>query len=155
MSESPPFDLARAHRWFSADCFNRVWSLLDKPDRTPDECERMISLAHASLAHWRERADCTPQNLSIGFWQVSRVHAVLGQAENARHYARLCLDISGAEPPLFLGYAHEALARAEQLAGNSAAAQRHLAEARRLAALVADEEERRALENDLAGLAGS
>ncbi|KAF0170197.1 MAG: hypothetical protein FD161_4749, partial [Limisphaerales bacterium] len=40
-------------------------------------------------------------------------------------------------------------------AGNSAAAQRHLAEARRLAALVADAEERRALENDLAGLAGS
>jgi hypothetical protein len=154
MSESPPFDLACAHRWFSADCFNRVWALLDKPDRTPEEGERMISLAHASLAHWRERVDCTAQNLSIGYWQLSRVYAVLGQVENARRYGRLCLDVSGAEPLFFLGYAHEALARAETLAGNPAAAQHHLAEARRLAALVADAEERRALENDLATLAG-
>lgn len=154
MSDSPPFDRAAAHRWFSADCFNRVWTLLEKPDRTPDDCERMISLAHASLAHWRERADCTKQNLSIGYWQLSRVYAVLRQAENARRYGQLCLDVSGAEPPFFPGYAHEALARAERLAGNLAVAQQHLAEARRLAAQVADAEERRALENDLATLAG-
>lgn len=154
MSQVPTasFDLAQAHRWFATDCFNRVWTLLDKPDRTPDECERMVSLAHASLAHWRERADCTPQNLSIGYWQVSRVYAVLGQVESARNYGRLCLNASGAEPPFFLGYAHEALARAEQLAGNTSAARRHLAEAHRLAALVPDAEERRALENDLATL---
>lgn len=151
---SPAFDPAQAHRWFAAHFFNGTWSLLDKADRTPDDSERMISLAHASLAHWRERADCTPQNLSIGYWQASRVYAVLGQAENALRYGRLCLDMSGTEPPFFLGYAHEALARAEQLAGNLAVARQHLAEARRLAAQVADMEERRALENDLATLAG-
>lgn len=155
MSESPPFDLARAHRWFSADCFNRVWALLEKPDRTPDDGERMISLAHASLAHWRERTDGMRQNFSIGYWQLSRVYAVLGQAENARHYGRLCLEASANEPPFYLGYAHEALARAEKLAGNVASSQQHLAEARLLAALVADAEERRALEKDLAELAGS
>lgn len=152
MSESPPFDLALVHRWFAADCFNRVWTLLDKPDRTPDDCERMISLAHASLAHWRGRADCTKQNLSIGYWQLSRVYAVLNQVENARRYGQLCLGVSSTELPFLLGYAHEALARAEQLAGNAAIAQQHLAEARRLAAHVADAEERRALENDLATL---
>jgi hypothetical protein len=153
MSQSPPFDLARAHRWFSAECFNRVWALLDKADRTPDECERMISLAHASLAHWRERADCAPGKLSIGYWQVARVYAVLGQADNARRYGRLCLEASAAETPFLLGYAHEALARAEKLAGNASAALSHLAEAHRLAALVADAEDRRLLEADLAGLA--
>lgn len=154
MSDTPPFDLARAHRWFSADSFNRVWTLLEQPDRTPDDDERMISLAHAALAHWRERADCTPRNLSIGYWQVSRVYAVLGQAENARHYGQLCLTASAGEKPFYLGYAHEALARAEQLSRDIPAAEHHLAEARRLAALVADKEERAALENDLAGLAG-
>lgn len=153
MSEAPPFDLARAHRWFSADCFNRVWTLLEKPDRTPEDNERMISLAHASLAHWRERTDCTAHNLSIGYWQVSRVYAVLGQAENARHYGQLCLELSVGEAPFYLGYAHEALARAEKLAGNAAAARHHLAEARRLAVLVTDQGERAALEQDLAGLA--
>lgn len=154
MSESPPFDLARAHRWFSADCFNRVWALLDKPDRSPEEDERMVSLAHASLAHWRERAECTAQNMSIGYWQVSRVHAVLGQAENARHYGELCLAASTGEPPFYPGYAHEALARAAKLAGNGASAAEHLAAARQLAAEVADAGERGALESDIAGLAG-
>jgi hypothetical protein len=153
MSDSPPFDLARAHRWFSADCFNRVWTLIEKPDRTPDDNERMVSLAHAALAHWRERADCTQRNLSIGYWQLSRVYAVLGQVENARHYGRLCLEASANEPPFYLGYAHEALARAERLAGNSVAARHHLAEAERLAALVADAQERAALTSDLAQLA--
>lgn len=150
---APPFDLACAHRWFSADCFNRVWSLLDKPDRAPEECERMVSLAHASLAHWRERADCTAQNLSIGYWQVSRVCAVLGQAENARHYGELCLAASASEPPFYLGYAHEALARAAKQAGNAASAAEHLATARLLAAQVTDAGERGALESDLTGLA--
>lgn len=155
MSEttSPQFDLARAHRWFSADCFNHVWALLEKPDRTADECERMVSLAHASLAHWRERADCTAQNLSIGYWQVSRVYAVLGQAENARRYGELCLAASAGEPPFYLGYAHEALARAAKLAGNAASAAEHLAKAQMLAAKVTDAGERGALEGDLTGLA--
>ena len=149
----PPFDPAQAHRWFAAHFFNHTWSLLDKADRTPDECERMISLAHASLAHWRERADCTAQSLSIGYWQLSRVYAVLNQAENARRYGQLCLEVSRAEPPFLLGYAHEALARAEKLAGNASLAQHHMAEARRLAALVPNAEERQLLEADLAGLA--
>ena len=74
----PQFEPAAAHRWFSADCFNRVWALLEKAGRTPAEDERMISLCHASLAHWRERMDCTTRNLSIGYWQLSRVYAVLG-----------------------------------------------------------------------------
>lgn len=152
MSDSPPFDIARAHRWFSADCFNRVWALLDKADRTPDDCERMISLAHASLAHWRERADCTPGNLSIGYWQTSRVYAVLGQAENARRYGELCLAASAGEPPFYLGYAHEALARAAKLAGNAASAAEHVAKARLLAVQVTDAGERAALEADLTGL---
>ncbi|MFM8470231.1 MAG: hypothetical protein ACKODH_09715 [Limisphaerales bacterium] len=152
MNQPPPFDLALAHRWFSSDCFNRVWSLLDKSDRTPDESEAMTSLAHASLAHWRARADCTAQNLSIGYWQLSRVYAVLGQADNARRYGRLCLAVSSSEPPFYLGYAHESLARAERLAGNAAAAAEHLREARRLAAQVTEQDERTALEADLGGL---
>lgn len=153
MSDAPPFDPAAAHRWFSADCFNRVWTLLEKPDRTPDECERMISLAHASLAHWRERTDCTTRNLSIGYWQLSRVYAVLNQPAPARHYGELCLAVSAEEAPFFLGYAHEALARASRLAGEWAIKQEHLTEARRCAALVSDPEERAALEADLAYLA--
>jgi len=52
-------------------------------------------------------------------------------------------------PNLYLAYAHEALARAELLAGDAARVGEHLAEARRLAAGVTDAEEKTGLLKDL------
>ena len=152
--QTPTFDLPAAHGWFSAEHFNRVWSLLDLPKRSPEEEETMISLCHSSLVHWRERPDCGLRQLGIGYWQLSRVYAVLGQAENARHYADLCLSSSTGETPFYLAYAHEAMSRAGFLAGQTDASRHHLAEARRLAGLVEEPEERQFLEQDLADLAG-
>ena len=140
------------HKKLSAECFNRTWELLDKKDRTHEEDERMVSLAHASLAHWRMRDDCTDQSLSIGYWQISRVYAVLEQGENARRYGELCLAISGKEPPFYLAYAHEALARAAVLSKDRQQYDSHLAAARSLAAQVADPDERKMLEDDLDSL---
>lgn len=152
MSQSPSFDLAVAHQWFSTDCFNRVWTLLEKPNRTPEEDEQMISLAHASLAHWREREDCTPQNLSIGYWQLSRVFTVLGRKKSARRYGQHCLDISVNEPPFFRGYAHEALARAAKLKGAGLEFNLHLKDAKELVDQIEDVEDRKLLQADLAEL---
>ena len=152
MPPAPSFDLAAAHRWFATDCFNRVWELLDKPDRSSDDDERMISLCHASLAHGRERSDCAPLSLSIGYWQLSRVYAVLGLAEGAGRYGNLCLGTSAGLPPFYLAYAHEALARTAKLTGDTEALARHRAEAGRLALEVADAGECQALEADLTSL---
>jgi hypothetical protein len=140
------------HKKLSADCFNRAWELLDKKQRTKEDDERMISLAHASLAHWRLREDCTDQNLSIGYWQLSRVYAVLGQGNNAARYGGLCLHVSGKEPPFYLAYAHEALARAALINERRELFDQHLAEAKALAAKVTDADEKKLLEDDLARL---
>ena len=35
----PDFDQSKVHRYFSADCFNKTWELIEKPQRTPDENE--------------------------------------------------------------------------------------------------------------------
>lgn len=140
------------HKKLSADCFNRAWELLDKKERSKDEDERMISLAHASLAHWRMRIDCADRNLSISYWQISRVYAVLGQGDNAARYGGLCLHVSGKEPPFYLAYAHEALARAAVLNKQRALFDTHLAEAKTLAAKVTDADEKKMLEDDLATL---
>jgi hypothetical protein len=149
---STDLDLAAAHRHFSAACFSGVWELIDKPNRSPDEDRLMVSMCHASLYHWQQRPDCTPRNLSIGYWQLSRVYAVLEQADNARHYGQHSLTHSRNEDLFYLGYAHEALARAEALAGNRAEAETHLATARDLAAQVTDAGERELLEADLVAL---
>ena len=146
---SSDFDLAAAHQHFSASCFNGVWELIDKPHRSPDDDRLMVSMCHASLFHWRQRSDCTSRSLSIGYWQLSRVYALLGEADNARQYGRLCLTHSQNEPPFYLGYAHEALARAESLAGNRALAEEQLALAREQASMVADTAEREMLQRDL------
>jgi hypothetical protein len=149
--DEPSFDLAAAHRWFSVECFNRAWAYIDKKQRTPEEDEEMILLSLASAWHWGQRADCTNINRSIAFWQNSRTYALAGQAENARRYALLCRAISQAEDVslFYLGYAYEALARAETVAGNSTKADEFIAEARRIAENVEEKEDRDLLQADL------
>jgi len=148
----PTIDEPEAHRFFSAHCFNRAWDLIRKSDRTDLECAQMLLLSQASLWHWTQRLDCTPKNLSIGHWQLSRVYALLGQAEDASRSARMCLRYSENTPPFFIGYAHEALARSEAVAGDEAAKARHLAEARRHLAEVTNERDAAMLRADLQSL---
>lgn len=144
-----------AHQYFSASFFNRVWEFIEKQNRTPEETEEMISLCHASLAHWRLREDCTRQNLSIGYWQLSRVYALAGQAKNSSHYAELCQQTSASEPPFYMAYAHEAAARAAALTNNPKLVQEHLTIARELAEKITDRDELQMLQADLDALSGS
>ena len=151
MSNKPDFDLAAAHHYFSVECFNRAWDLMDKPTRSADENEQMLRLSLASHWHWTQRPDVTSTNASVGYWQTSRIYAVLGQADNARRYGQLCLDASQVEGvlPFYLGYAYEAQARAQSIAGNRAKMDEYLAQARAAAARVADADEAKQLLTDL------
>jgi hypothetical protein len=149
MSDKPDFDLATVHRYFSATCFNKTWEFIDKPSRTPEEDMEMLQTSMASLWHWSQREDATPQNLSVGNWQVSRVYALLGQADNARRYAGSALKYAEGQPPFYLGFAYEALARAEMVAGDKAKMSEYLEKAYMLAEDVEDEEDREVLMGDL------
>ena len=154
MTEKPELDVEAAHKHFSAACYNQAWELLDKADRSAEEDEQMLRLSVASHWHWTQRKDYTATSASVAYWQTSRIYAVLGQAENARRYARLCLTASKEEgvESFYLGYAHEALARAEQLAGNREEMAAHLDEARRIADQVADPDAKKWLLDDLDGI---
>ncbi len=154
MTETPDFDIKAAHKYFSAQCFNQAWDLMDKTVRTPEEEEQMIRLNQASLWHWTQRDDCTPKNMSIGFWQASRIYALLGQAQDARKYAKLSLENSRDEDSFYKGYAYEALARAEKVAGDRAKMEAYLQKARQCAEEVSDPENRKMLEADLDSIAG-
>ena len=151
MAKAPEFDVAAAHKYFSAACFNKAWDLIDKADRTPEENEEMIRLSIASTWHWTQREDCAPTNLSVAYWQTSRIYALLGQADNAQRYGQLALGVLQGDdvPPFYRGYAYEALARAESVAGNKAKMEAFLVEARRAAAAVTDAEGKQMLLADL------
>ena len=151
MMEKPNFDLDAAHRHFSVACFNQAWELLDKPDRTAEEDEQIVRLSLASHWHWTQREDCEPTNISVSYWQTSRIYAVLEQGENAKRYAQKCLEVSQGEDisSFYLGYAYEAKARAEQVVGNREEMEKYLEKARRVAETIADPEEKQWLEDDL------
>ncbi len=151
MSNAPGFDLEAAHRFFSTDCFNRAWGLIEKPDRTPDEDEEMIRMSLASTWHWTQRSDCKPTHLSVGYWQTSRIFSILGKANAARRYGQLSLDKCREEdiPPFYSGYAYEALARAEAVAGKVEKMEEYLNLAREKADAVDDPDSRKMLLDDL------
>jgi hypothetical protein len=152
MPTKPDFDLASAHKYFAAQCFNQAWDLIEKPDRTPADDRLMEALSQASIYHWLHRADCSDQNLSVGYWQASRIQAILGHAAEALRHAQVCLAYSADLPPFYLAYAHEALARSQALAGNSAAVAQHVQAALQLAEEIKEKSDREALLADLNSL---
>lgn len=152
MVNKPDFDAAAAHRYFSAHCFNAAWELIDKKERTAEETEQMIQLCQASLWHWSRRPDVTEQNRSVGFWQAARVYALAGQPDSARRYGKLSLEAAADCPPFYKGFAYEALARAERVAGDKPRMKEYLSLARKQAEAVKDLEERKMLEADLDSL---
>lgn len=152
MSHDVTFDVAAAHQFFAADCFNRAWDLIEKPERTPADDRLMAALNQASIYHWQQRPDCTNTRLSIGYWQASRIQALLGNAADARRHAEVCLAYAADAEPFYRGYAFEALARAEMIAGNAALAAEHCSKARTEAERVEEQDEREQLLADLKSL---
>jgi len=107
------------HRSIAVQLFNETWDLIEKKERTSDEDLKMLEKAYASLYHWRQIG--TKLNLARGYWQVSRVHAILGQGEAAYFYGVNGTELCEAESfgDFDLAFAYESLARAEKCRGNT------------------------------------
>jgi len=137
------------HRRIAADLFNLTWSLLDRPARTPEEADELVHAAHASRYHWGRVG--TARNRSIGEWQISRVYATLGRAEPALYHGRRALELALRHHlgRFYVAYGYEALARGASLTRDRGSRNRYLRQARRLAPLIRDPDDRRMLLEDL------
>jgi DNA-binding transcriptional MerR regulator len=150
----PPTLDPETHRALGAGLFNRTWDLLEIEARTPLQDDEMVDTAHASAWHWRQVG--LPVNQARGHWMCSRVYAVLGRGEAAVHHARRAWDTLAAGGEGIEDWdapaAAEAMARALAVSGDlaGAAAWRHRAEEG--LASVADPEDRKVIEADLATL---
>ena len=145
------------HRAIGIELFNRTWELMSKQDRSVEEDDAMLHMAHASAHHWRaEGTGATANNLARSEWQVSRVYTVLGRGEPAGYHARRCLEICQANGigDWDLAFAYEALARAASVAGDLAAADSWAEQARRAAEDIAEDEDRDLVLTDLATIPG-
>lgn len=134
----------------AATLFNATWDLLEHADRTLDQDDEMLHLAHAARHHWGRVG--TAVHRVRGEWQCSRVYAVLGRAEPALHHARRTLDLCTEHgiADFDLAYAYEAMARAEALAGDTEQAQAFLTSARQAVEQITEDDDREIVLADLA-----
>lgn len=141
-------------RALAAALFNATWELLDKPDRSRDEQDRMLHMAHASRHHWGQVGNAADR--ARGEWQCSRVYAVLDRGEPCLFHAHRVLEIC-TEHGLGnwdLAFAYEALARASAVAGDPAAARRYTEQALAAAEAITEPDDRALLLADLASIPG-
>jgi tetratricopeptide (TPR) repeat protein len=138
------------HRKIAAECFNRTWDYLKQENRSPDEDQMMLNLAHASRYHWSVIGK--PSNFAIGDWQISRVYSALNQKEMAVHFAKTSLetcrknDLSG----WLLASAYEGMARAYVANRNYQFAREYLDKARQqLRSQVVDEEDLKTISDQI------
>ena len=140
--------MSSADRRLGVDLFNATWRLIE----SREDDDLMVHAAHASAYHWAVASECKPENRARSEWLLSRVYTLVGRPEAALDHAEHCLQWCAAHglADWDLAYAHEALARANKLAGDEAAAAAHLEQAR--AVEIADADDRAHLEEDLASL---
>ena len=150
MAATPNFDIQEAHKYFLTDCFNRSREYIEKDGaRSMEENISMLHAAIASLWHGSQSEDVQPHQLSVGYWQVSRVYNLLQQPHNAKMYGMLSLKYAKDLKPFYKGYAYETLARAEMILKNRFIMNVHLTKARALLEQIEDESEKQMLSKDL------
>lgn len=148
---------ADAHRRLGKALYNHTWTLLELPDRTPEQVDEMIAATHASAWHW-SKAGGTLANAARAQWQIARVYSTLGRGEPAVTHAQRCLELAeaatkaGVADDWDVPSALEGLARAQSIAGDLPAAAQTLAKGRAAAAAITDPEDRQLIESDLASI---
>lgn len=150
MDYKTTFDINEAHEYFSTEYFNQTRQYIEKADRrTHEESMTMLHTAIASLWHWTQREDATFEDLSMAYWQVSRVYNLIKQPNNARTYGLLALKYAEELGPSFKGYAYEALARAEMQTNNRVIMKFYLEKAYQMVEQIESVEDKQSLLKDL------
>jgi len=83
-------EVARWHRRFAIELFNRSWDLLEEADRSPDDDAEMLAAAFGSAWHWRQVG--TAENRALADHQIAKVASHAGEPGLALHYARRALE---------------------------------------------------------------
>ena len=140
---------AEEHRRLGIDLYNRTWTLMDSPG------DEMLHCAHASAYHWMQGGGTTA-NRARSEWLCSRVYSILGRPEPALQHARRCIELVESSPAEMedwdLAGAHESLARAHLVAGETEEARRNYELAREDTAQIENPEDRKHIEADLDAL---
>jgi hypothetical protein len=143
------------HRWFGVEFNNEVWDLLDggiTPDSPDDDKDAVLYGAYAAARHWAEGG--TVANRARGEHLIARAALAVGQPDTSLRHARRCLELFADHPEVMedwdAPFAHEALARALAATGDLDGGREHRAVAVQLTEQLAQAEDRRILQAELA-----
>jgi len=135
------------HRKVTAECFNRTWDFLEQKNRSLDDDQMMLNLAHASRYHWSLIGK--PWNFTTGDWQISRVYAALNQPDLALSFAKKALETSQKHNlSERLISAYEGMARAHAAATEYPLAREFVSKAREQLRIVSLDDEDRKIYSD-------
>lgn len=136
-----------AHKKFAADFFNETWNYIEKKDRSEEDDEKMINLAHASRLHWDYHGE--PLNFQRGEWMLSLVYSLVHRGEPALYHANKCLELTeeyGEEDHGFqdfdIAFGYECMARATKVAGKEDDHERYYEKAREAGEKIQDNGDR-------------
>ena len=119
MSQEEKLTLTEAHREFATSTNGRVWSLLEKKERTQLENDELLYTAYASCYHWFKVG--TGVHQQRGEYLIAKVYISLGMPAQAVHHARRCLELTEHHQremkDFDIAYAYECLARAYAMSG--------------------------------------
>lgn len=149
MSEGEKYTIEECHKKIAVDCFNLVWNLLGKKERSKEEDDKMVHAAHASRFHWGEIGE--PLHFERGEWQISRVYSVLNRPQPALYHAKRCLEICQQNNigDFDIAFAHEAVARANAASGNKSEFEKHYQLAKEAGEKIKGEEDKKIFFGDL------
>jgi tetratricopeptide (TPR) repeat protein len=117
------------HKETAKKCFNEAWDYLDKKNRTAEDEQQMLHLAHAARYH--RSFVGTARNFAVGDWQLSRVYAALNEPRLALQFAKSALEITQKNNLLEnLPSAYEGMARAYAVAKEKRSAMEYIKKAR-------------------------
>lgn len=136
-------EISSWHRYFAVECNNRAWGLAAQPERSPAEAEEMLLQVYAAAYHWSQVG--TPLNGMRAELALAHVHALLGHAKPAKHYAARVLDFVTHQDveDWDLAFAHAEMAHVAATAGDAERHAKHYADALAYGERIEDEEDRR------------
>jgi len=150
MNQEKKITLLEAQEIFAKSSFNGIWELLEKSKRTPEDNENLLLGAYASLYHWKQVG--TAVNLQRGYWMISRVYQVLGEAQQALDWARKCQQVTENYPAgmedFDRAFAREGLARAYAMVDELEKAREQYDLAAELGKLIEDPDDKRIFMKD-------
>ena len=143
------------HRAVAVHLNNAVWNRLAAGDLTEasdaGERQELLYAAYASTYHWIQAG--TAANRARGEHLISRVASRVGEVDIAFRHALRCLDLVESHPEVMeswdLGFALEALARAQAGLGDVAAARSTLERALQATSEITDDDDRAVLDEEL------